>query len=113
MTTIDMLTMTHGLPAFIKLDIEGSEYKALDGMTIPVPALSFEFGMGYVEEAYKCVELLGTFKGVYYEFNYTPGHGQLALDEWVLADEFVIDMPEKNEDGKFKWGNVYARLGGE
>src|SRR5262249_15363875 len=41
-TTLDALIARHGLPAFIKIDIEGFEAEALAGLTKPVPALSFE-----------------------------------------------------------------------
>ena len=42
-TTLDVLVDRHGLPSFIKLDVEGFEVEALAGLTQPVPALSFEF----------------------------------------------------------------------
>jgi hypothetical protein len=42
-TTLDTLIGRHGMPAFIKLDVEGFEVEALAGLTQPVPALSFEF----------------------------------------------------------------------
>lgn len=40
---LDALIERHGLPSFIKLDVEGFELEALAGLTQPVPALSFEF----------------------------------------------------------------------
>jgi len=43
LTTLDALIERHGLPSFIKLDVEGFEVEALAGLTRPVPALSFEF----------------------------------------------------------------------
>ena len=42
-TTLDALINRHGLPSFIKLDVEGFEVEAMAGLTRPVPALSFEF----------------------------------------------------------------------
>ena len=41
--TLDALVDRHGLPSFIKLDVEGFEVEALAGLTRPVAALSFEF----------------------------------------------------------------------
>lgn len=43
LTTLDILIERHGLPSFVKLDVEGFEVEALAGLTRPVGALSFEF----------------------------------------------------------------------
>lgn len=106
--TLDALVELFGFPMFIKLDIEGSEYWALKGLTFPVPVICFEWGGGYRDEALQCVELLGE-RG--YEFNYVQGHkGDWQLPLWVEADGFEFVTPKFNEDAKLTWGNVFARL---
>jgi len=55
-TTLDRLIERHGRPSFIKLDVEGFEAEALAGLTIAVPALSFEFTTIQKDLARACVE---------------------------------------------------------
>jgi FkbM family methyltransferase len=41
-TTLDALIVEYGTPAYIKIDVEGSELNVIKGLSRPVPLLSFE-----------------------------------------------------------------------
>ena len=56
LTTIDALIARHGVPAFIKIDVEGFEAEVLAGLTQPAPALSFEFTLIQRDIALACIE---------------------------------------------------------
>lgn len=89
-TTIDELIARHGIPFFVKIDVEGHELSALRGLGRPVPYLSFEVNLPeFRPEGLECIRLLADLanNGV---FNYTSdcAHG-LTLRDWASADGFA------------------------
>jgi FkbM family methyltransferase len=87
-TTLDTLIARHGVPAFIKIDVEGLEADVLAGYTRPVPALSFEFTTIQPDVALasisRCAEL------GYDRFNAIIGeHHVLIHPEWLSAREIA------------------------
>src|SRR5262249_511317 len=57
-TTLDALAAEYGRPAFVKLDVEGSEPAALAGLSHPVSALAFEYLPRALDRVEACVERL-------------------------------------------------------
>jgi len=88
--SMEQLIAEHGLPFFVKIDVEGYELSVLQGMKQPVAYLSFEVNLPeFKPEGLECVRVLGrlTQSG---EFNYTPDCRRgLQLKRWVPADEFL------------------------
>jgi FkbM family methyltransferase len=89
-TTLDQLISQHGLPFFIKIDVEGHEPNVLRGLHSAVPYVSFEVNLPeFAPDGLECVETLARLLGDG-KFNYVAGeYGQgLALEEWLEAPEF-------------------------
>ena len=108
--TADALIARYGRPAFIKIDVEGGEPAVLDGLTMPVPALSFEYLPGAIDEVRACVDRLWVLSGESrYEFNWSVGESyELASPEWLDGDGIVAALAALGTSARS--GDVYARL---
>ena len=109
--TADALIAQYGRPAFIKIDVEGGEPAVLDGLTMPVAALSFEYLPGAIDEVRACVERLAALAAPAerYEFNWSAGESyELASAEWLDAAGIVDALAALGSAARS--GDVYARL---
>lgn len=103
MTTLDALIEKHGVPAFIKIDVEGFEEEVLMGLTRPVTALSFEFTTIQRDVAHACVDrcvALGLTR-----FNAAIGESQ-EIGGWRSAEaigRWLDELPHEANSG-----DIYA-----
>jgi FkbM family methyltransferase len=103
MTTLDALIAEHGVPAFIKIDIEGFEEEALLGLTQPVTALSFEFTTIQRDVARACIERCVALGMT--QFNVAVGESQ-KLGDWRSAEaigRWLDELPHEANSG-----DIYA-----
>jgi FkbM family methyltransferase len=107
-TTLDALIGKYGAPVFIKIDVEGFEEEALQGLSVAVKALSFEFTIMQRHVALACIERcieLG-----YTRFNAALGESQVFVNaDWVGGEEiarWLAGLPHAANSG-----DIYAALG--
>ena len=111
-TTLDLLISQYGIPAFCKIDVEGFEEIVLEGLTKPLPLLSFEFNAGFFEDIRRCVNRLLSIGD--YKFNFgiaetTSGRG-MELPEWVCPDTLYKELNILIEKDPRLWGDIYAKV---
>lgn len=105
-TTLDRLIADHGMPRFIKIDVEGYEEDVLSGLSRPVPMLSVEYLPGLPERSLRVVERIERLGD--YRFNPVVGEsGRFLWPEWRDAravDHWLRGLPRDALSG-----DLYAR----
>lgn len=88
-TLMDLIA-EHGLPIYIKIDVEGHEPAVLRGLRRPVPFISFEVNLPeFKPEAIQCIELLARLdpKGT---FNFTAERwDHFQPDSWCSQQRML------------------------
>jgi len=105
--TLDSLAERHGLPTFVKIDVEGFEYEVISGMSFNPRFVSFEFGARHKRTALRCINDLGK-RGYLFNpiigrvFAFESAHWLSAQDatDWLTA--YSVDRGE--------YGDMFARL---
>jgi FkbM family methyltransferase len=89
--TVDALVAAYGVPAFVKIDVEGFEDVVLAGLGRPLPALSFEFTTIERDVAQRCLHRLTAlgFDG----FDVALGESMaLTFESWVSGEEMAAHL---------------------
>jgi FkbM family methyltransferase len=106
-TTLDALIAQFGNPVFCKLDIEGYEYEALNGLGRPIQTISFEYLPGAKDRSQACLERLTELGD--YEFTLIKGeYPRFAIPNWISSTDLNRILSEIPANGRA--GEVYAQL---
>jgi membrane glycosyltransferase len=107
MTTLDRLIEQHGRPSFVKIDVEGYELDVLNGLSVAVPALSFEFTTIQMSVALACIERLARIGAYRFDLSLGESH-QLRFGRFVYPEELVAHLKALPVEANS--GDIYAVL---
>lgn len=110
MTTLDRLVARHGAPAFVKIDVEGSEHAVVSGLSTPVRALSLEFTPEFIESTFRCFDHLEKVGSIRLNLSLEESM-RWALHEWVDRHEMAGILADFEGDPR-AWGDLYVRFEG-
>jgi FkbM family methyltransferase len=107
-STLEKLISQHGVPAFIKIDVEGYESEVLAGLESPVPALSIEWVPEFPENARGCVDRLSQLGD--YEYNLSWGETMRFSRAIWRTPESMLHLIDEFVGETSLFGDIYARL---
>jgi FkbM family methyltransferase len=106
-TTLDLLIARHGVPDFVKIDVEGHEAEVLAGLTRPLPALSFEITALQRHLARDCIARLAELGR--YAFNISLGEEhRLRHRRWLDGPAMCARIDRLPDAANY--GDIHARL---
>lgn len=109
-TTLDALIDEHGMPAFVKIDVEGAEPQVLGGLSQALPALSIEWTPEMPENALACIDKLESLGR--YEYNISWAETmRFSARGWRDADT-MGRLIEEFAGETFLFGDIYAQRRG-
>jgi FkbM family methyltransferase len=107
-TALDKLIERFGVPAFVKIDVEGFEPQVVAGLSRPVNVLSYEFTPERLGDGLAVLDKLASLGPV--EANYAQGEEmKLVLPAWVSTEQ-LKDVLKGFEGNTEMFGDVYVRF---
>lgn len=105
MTTLDKLIAEFGVPAFIKIDVEGYEKEVLAGLSQPVRALCFEFTPERLADTSACIDRCIELGMASFCFSVKES---FELSDWTDGESVKRSLARFAGDN-VTYGDVYAR----
>ncbi len=106
-TTLDQLIQEYGPPSVCKIDVEGYELQVLQGLSYPIPTISFEYIPAAIARAQNCILQLSELGD--YRYNWSTGENyQMNNVTWLSANKILAMLSDDLQHSRS--GDIYACL---
>ena len=98
--TMDSLIEQYGLPAFVKIDVEGYEQDVIEGLSTAIKTISLEFTPEHLDSTLKTIKHLSGLGCPQFNICSAKNPFSWRLNQWLDADNFsreLISIAENNE----------------
>ena len=106
-STLDALIAQHGVPDFIKIDVEGYEAEVVRGLSRPIGLVALEWVPELTDLMIECINHLAGLGPI--ECNLSWGESmRYSRREWLGKEKLIYTL-DQFRDETFLFGDVYIR----
>lgn len=111
-STLDLQIARHGLPSYCKIDVEGWELEVLQGLSTPIPLISFEYHNSPPEiEKAGAVLTRISLLGSYFCNVKEPTSQDFLMEKFIPLPEFLERFPDRlSTSVTHGYGDVFCVL---
>jgi FkbM family methyltransferase len=84
--TLDELIAGHGMPDFLKIDVEGFELEVVQGLSRPIPLISIEWTPELTDVTLGCIDHLSKLGRPSFNISWLES-GRLSFPRWSSSEE--------------------------
>ena len=108
-STLDIEIARHGVPTYVKIDVEGYELEVLKGLSEPIKFISIEFIAEDIQRSIAWMDKLDELGN--YQYNFSEGETHFfENNEWFSKNRLLDFLNSKKENKSNLWGDIFCKL---
>ena len=106
-STLDIQIQKHGVPNFIKIDVEGYELEVLRGLSTKISYIVFEFTAEDIEQTIKCIDYINTLGTCNFQVSFGEQHK--FTRSWKSSTDFKKEILNDCIKNDKCWVDIFVK----